>query len=303
MVAYDRSDTGTLTGGHAYSTGGRGGVLNGSVVDHLASQGSLAYDDGHGLLYAVNAGSDSVSTFAVTGDQLSLRQVTGSGGSFPVSIAVHDDLVYVLNAEQGGSVQGYLSLFGRLIPLPWAHRSLGLTIPTGVTQFTSTPGQVAFSPDGSKLIVTTKGSGNSIDVFKVGFLGLLSAPTVNAEPGAVPFAVTFDPAGHLVVAEAGPNAVSTFTLEPTGAVTPVDTVATNQIATCWVASAGSLVYAANAGSGSETGLRTTPGGQLSLLGNTSTDPGSVDGATSPDQRFLYVQTGAHGVVERVPDPG
>ena len=34
---------------------------------------------------------------------------------------------------------------------------------------------------------------------------------MNTEPGAVPFAVTFDTAGHLVVADAGPNAVATFT--------------------------------------------------------------------------------------------
>jgi RNA polymerase sigma-70 factor (ECF subfamily) len=33
-------------------------------VDHLASQGSLRYDPGPGLLFAVNAGSDTVSVFA-----------------------------------------------------------------------------------------------------------------------------------------------------------------------------------------------------------------------------------------------
>ncbi len=68
----------------------------------------------------------------------------------------------------------------------------------------STPGQVAFTPDGSQLVVTTKANGSSIDVFGVHFDGRLSsAPVVNAEPGAVPFAVDFDAAGHLVVTEAG----------------------------------------------------------------------------------------------------
>ena len=33
---------------------------------------------------------------------------------------------------------------------------------------------------------------------------------MNAEPGTVPFAIAFDPFGHLVIAEAGTNAVSTF---------------------------------------------------------------------------------------------
>ena len=107
VVAYQRARGGSLTQAGAYPTGGLGGILAGSVVDHLASQGSLTYDRRHGLLYAVNAGSNTVSVFAVHGDQLSLRQVTGSGGTFPVSVAVHGDLVYVLNALDGGSVQGY----------------------------------------------------------------------------------------------------------------------------------------------------------------------------------------------------
>ena len=44
VVAYHRNADGTLVGAGAYATGGVGGVLNGSQVDHLASQGSLTYD-------------------------------------------------------------------------------------------------------------------------------------------------------------------------------------------------------------------------------------------------------------------
>jgi hypothetical protein len=98
VVAYDRAADGNLAPAGSYATGGRGGILAGSVVDHTASQGSLASDPRHGLLYAVNAGSDTISVFAVRGDRLALRQVLGSGGTFPVSVAVHGDLVYVLNA-------------------------------------------------------------------------------------------------------------------------------------------------------------------------------------------------------------
>ena len=210
VVAYDRAADGTLTPAGSYATGGRGGILAGSVVDHTASQGSLTYDPRHGLLYAVNAGSDTISVFAVRGDRLALREVLSSGGAFPVSVAVHGDLVYVLNALNGGSVQGYRVLGSFLVRIPGSHRALGLD-PNATPQFTTTPGQVAFTPDGTQLVVTTKGNGNDIDVFGVGFGGLLSAkPTVNAEPGTVPFAISFDPFGHLVIAEAGPNALATF---------------------------------------------------------------------------------------------
>ncbi len=98
IVAYTRTAAGGLQQAGSYPTGGKGGILTGSVVDHLASEGSLAYDRQAGLLYAVNAGSNTISVFAVHGDRLALRQVIGSGGQFPVSIAVHGHLVYVLNA-------------------------------------------------------------------------------------------------------------------------------------------------------------------------------------------------------------
>ena len=297
VVAYDRAAGGTLTAAGSYATGGRGGILAGSVVDHTASQGSLTYDPQHGLLFAVNAGSDTISVFAVSGDKLALREVLGSGGTFPVSVTVHGDTLYVLNALNGGSVQGF-RVFGQSVaPLPGSHRALGLN-PAATPQFTNTPGQVAFTPDGGQVIVTTKANGNHIDVFGVGAGGWLSAkPTVNTEAGAVPFAVTFDTSGHLVVANAGPNSVSTYTVHGNGTLTQLDTVATGEMATCWVAPAGDFLFASNAGSASESGFTSSGGGQLTLLGATPTDAGTVDASAAAGGQFLYVQTGGAGIVD------
>jgi hypothetical protein len=298
VVAYDRAPDGTLSAAGTYQTGGLGGVLNGSVVDHLASQGSLAYNGGQGLLYAVNAGSDTVSVFAVHGDALTLQQVVRSGGVFPVSVAVRGDLVYVLNAQGGGSIQGFVSAFGHLFPLPWSNRNLGLIIPSDTTQYVNTPGQVAFSPSGSQLIVTTKANGSDIDVFGVGRFGVPSAsPVVNPEAGAVPFAISFDAGGHLVIANAGTDSLATFDLSSNGTVSLVDAVGTGAAATCWVAPAGAYLYASNAGSASESGFESSPSGTLTLLGATTTDPGTVDASATPDGRFLYVQTGGNGIVD------
>ncbi len=297
VVAYYRAWNGTLTLAGTYPTGGAGGQLTGSVVDHLASQGSLTYDRDHHLLYAVNAGSDTVSVFAVSGDHLALRQVIGSGGSFPVSVTVHGDYVYVLNALKGGSVYGYRVQDGQLSPIPGSLRALGLN-PSATPQFTNTPGQVAFTPDGSALIVTTKANGNDIDVFAVGQDGLLSSsPAVNSEPGAVPFAISFDRHGDVLIAEAGPNALATFTLASDGALTAEHTALTGQMATCWVTRAGRYFYASNAGSGSVSGYKAGSGGQLTALGNTSTNAGTVDAASTPYGRFLYVQAGGPGAVD------
>src|SRR5690348_11627157 len=61
----------------AAGLGGRGGVLAGSVVDHLASQGALTYDSERQLLYAVNAGSNTVTVVAVHDDRLQRLAVVG----------------------------------------------------------------------------------------------------------------------------------------------------------------------------------------------------------------------------------
>ena len=297
VAVYDRAAGGTLRAAGTYPTGGLGGVLTGSVVDHLASQGSLAYDRTRGLLYAVNAGSNTVTVFSVSGDRLIRRQIVSSGGTFPVSIAVHGSLLYVLNARDGGSVQGFVRIGATLLSVPAWHRSLGLD-PAQAPEFTHTPGQVAFTPDGSKLIVTTKGNGNDIDVFSVGPLGGVSAkPVVNADQANVPFGVSFDAGGHLAVAEAGPNAVATFTVNPDGTVTLAERAATGQAGTCWIVSDGSAFYASNAGSGTLSGYGDDGSGALRPLGTTATGAGTVDAAVSPDGQYLSVQAGANGVVD------
>ena len=296
IVAYDRAADGRLHQAGVYPTGGNGGALTGSVVDHLASQGSLAFDRASGLLYAVNAGSDTVTVFAVHGDRLTRRQVITSGGTFPVSIAVRGSLLYVLNARDGGSVQGYLRIGDLLVRVPVWHRSLGLD-PTQTPEFTNTPGQVVFTPDGRKLVVTTKANGNDIDVFAVNRFGGLSAkPVVNADPGQVPFAATFDAGGHLVVSEAA-NAVATFTVNADGTLALVDREATGQAATCWIVRSDSNFYASNAGSASLSGYHDDGSGTLTALGTTATDAGTVDAAVSSDGRYLYVQAGANGIVD------
>jgi 6-phosphogluconolactonase (cycloisomerase 2 family) len=297
VVAYHRAADGTLTQAGSYATGGAGGILAGSVADHLASQGSLGYDPRYGVLFALNAGSNTVSVFAVHGDRLALRQVIGSGGTFPVSVAVHGDLVYVLNALNGGSVTGYRVFGGFLVRIPGSSRPLGLD-PAASPQFTHTPGQVAFTPDGSWLIVTTKANGSDIDLFRVGFDGRLSAsPVVNPEPGTVPFAISFDTHGNLVIANAGNNSLATFTIGASGTVSQLDSVPTGQAATCWVAPAGQFLYASNAGSGSVSGFTSSAGGQLTDIGNTATDGGTTDAASAAGGQFLYVQAGAAGIVD------
>ena len=198
VAVYDRGADGRLTQAGTYPTGGDGGVAApGTESDHLGSQGSLIYDAAHGLLFAVNAGSDSISEFSVQGDRLHLESVVPSGGQFPASITVHGRLVYVLNAGGAGVVQGFRIAGDHLVRIPGSARSLGLAN-SDPPFFLTSPGQVGFTPDGGQLLVTTKASESTIDVFRVGPNGRLSAsPVANPSATPVPFAFTFTLTGRL----------------------------------------------------------------------------------------------------------
>jgi 6-phosphogluconolactonase (cycloisomerase 2 family) len=295
IVAYKRSPQGKLTQAGTYKTGGKGGMLEGAKVDFLASQGSLALDSEANLLFAVNAGSNTITEFAVDGTKLKREAIVPSGGQFPASIAVHGETLYVLNARGGGSIQGYSLAGGKPQLMKGWNRPLGLN-PNATPEFTHTPGQVAFTPDGSKLLVTTKGNTSSIDSFAIAADGSpAKTPVVTSLPEAVPFAVNFDSAGHLLVAEAGPNAVASFTIGSNGSLTPNGAaVPTGQEATCWITKVGNAFFLSNAGSGTVSAFG-AGGSSLTPLGNTSTNPGTVDSATVG--KFLYVQTGGEGVVD------
>ena len=91
-------------------------------TDHTASQGALAYDQAHGPLLAVNTESKTIAVFRIHGDRLTLSQILPSGGDFPVSVGVHGDHAYVLNALGGGPLYGYRVVDRRLTPIPCAHR-------------------------------------------------------------------------------------------------------------------------------------------------------------------------------------
>jgi 6-phosphogluconolactonase (cycloisomerase 2 family) len=298
ILAYDQASNGTLTEAGTYDTGGDGGVAAGSAVDPLASQGSLVLADSGRILLAVNAGSDTVSVFRVTGDQLALWQIIPSEGQFPTSIAFHRGLAYVLNAGGKGSLQGYDLVSGILRPLPGSYRSLGLANTTP-PNYLDSPGQVGFTPDGSDVIVTTKKSGSDIDVFSVGFAGLLTLdPVMNPSATPVPFSFSFDPAGHLVVTEAGSSDLSVYTLNADGTVTALGSVTDGQTALCWVTQDNGVFYGSNAGSADISAFQVSSSGTPSLIGQAaSTDAGTTDSAVTPNGRFLYVTNGGAGTVD------
>ena len=185
ILVYDRAEDGTLTLAETVNTGGAGGSIEEPGGDPLNSQGSLIYDAHHRLLVAVNAGSNTVSTLSVDDGRLCLQQVLPSGGTFPLSVTTHGDLLYVLNALEAGAITGYRISDGQLYPIEDSTRSLKLTPVTGPTQFLNTPAQIGFTPDGQHLVITTKTNGSFIDVFAMKLDGRPS-DTFTANPAGTP---------------------------------------------------------------------------------------------------------------------
>ena len=199
--AYTRREDGSLEFSAAFPTGGNG---SGGTVDPLHSQGSLTLSADHRLLFAVNAGSGTLSSFAVRGAQLSLIDTVSTGGSLPTSVTQARDLVYVLNAGGNGSVSGFHILpNGHLLPIPNSTNYLNGSA--------SGPTDVVLSPNGQFLIVIESAT-NKIDVFRVFPNGTLSNPVVTDSAGATPFAAVFAPGGTLIVGKCVQYGFSRFRL-------------------------------------------------------------------------------------------
>jgi 6-phosphogluconolactonase len=297
VLAFERAANGTLTYSQTVDTEGRG---SGGVNDPLESQGSLTLSQDHSLLFAVNAGSGTVSVFRVHGSDLDLSGKIDSGGSQPVAVAEHGNLVYVLNSGGAGSVVGFqLNNAGQLSQVANSTAFLSANATGGAS--------IALSPDGQFLLVTER-LANNIDVFRINQDGTLGPIAVNPSPGPGAFSVSFAPDGKAIVSETGPadvtdgSAVSSYSILANGALAAVSqSVPTFGAANCWnaVTPNGKFVYVSNAGSSTISGFAISPSGALTPIGSTvvgSNPAGStnLDIAVSADGLNLYTFNSGSG---------
>ncbi len=294
ISGFDRHLDGSLTplAGSPFSAGGAGTGAG------LASQGAIQVSSDDQFLLAVDAGSDQVSVLRIEPDgALRLNQVVSSDGPTPVSIAVHDNLVYVANAGAvGPNYTGFtLNLFGQLRPLSDSTVSL----PNG-----SQPGDVLFNSTGTSLVGTRVGP-SEIDSFVVGRDGLLTAAPGSPSPaqGLGPFGSEFRPTNpqQLFVSNAhnvgaGTGTISAFNVAFNGSLKSIGTspFADDQTAPCWIEIThdGQFLFTVNTGSGEISRYSIATNGSLTLLGSTPVSNtggvGAVDARLSNDGRTLYV---------------
>jgi 6-phosphogluconolactonase len=296
ILAFQRDPYGTLLSPHRFKTEGRG---SGGKADPLASQGSLTLSRDREWLFAVNAGSGTLSVFRVEGDRLFLTDRIATGGAEPTSVTQYGSLVYVLNAAGSSNVVGFAFHNGHVSEIA---DSQGFLSANGAN-----PGSIAFTADGKFLIATEK-TGNNIDSFAVGPSGQLSQVKVTSSAGPGAFAANTVGNGTVLVSETGSggntSALSSYHLLNTGGLTPVtSSVPTLGAANCWnvVTPNGHFVYVSNAGSSTILGFSISYSGALTALPGTivGTNPagsGNLDIAVSADGKFLYTLNSAGGTV-------
>jgi 6-phosphogluconolactonase len=290
---FDRHADGSLTAmpGSPFAAGGVGTGAG------IPSQGALQLSSDGRYLLAVDAGSNQISVLQIKRDG-KLRAVRGgpvaSNGVDPVSIALHDDLVYVANAGAGGNnYTGFQFWHGHLRPL---HGST-VSLPDG-----SQPGDVLFNGNGRELVGTRVGT-SLIDSFTVGRDGRLTAAANSPIPaqGLGPFGSEFRPTNpsQLFVSNAhdGMNngTVSAFSDAWDGTLTSIGASPfhDNQTAPCWVEIShdGQYLFTVNTAVATISSYSIATDGTLTLIGSTAiTSPtGSPEDARlSPDGTTLWV---------------
>jgi 6-phosphogluconolactonase len=298
--AFDRHADGSLTPtpGSPFAAGGAG---TGTIV---GSQGALQVTRDGRFLLAVDAGSSQISVLRIeeSGALQAVGTPVSSGGIEPVSIAIHDQLVYVANEGDGSSGSNYtgftLGSNGTLTPLS------GSTIHLAPTAL---PGDVLFNSTGTHLVGTEVGpaAGPSfIDSFDVGADGRLTAAPGSpfAAQAVGPFGSEFRPTNpselYVSNAHGGPNvgSVSAYQVAVDGVLNPItgSPFADKQTAPCWVEITpdGKYLFTVNTAVPSISRYRILSNGALDLLGSTVfNDPTGLrpfDARLDPSGHNLYV---------------
>ena len=285
VLDYARAADGSLSGPTGYPTGGNG------TGGGLGSQGSVILDGDD--LYAVNAGSNSITRFSVHRNGLEWEATVPSGGTMPISLTVHDHLLYVLNGGAPTNITGFDTHDDGLTPIPGSTRSMG----PGATG----PAQISFDRNGHVLVVTEKAT-SSIETFFVDD-DVPDNAAVFSATGNTPFGFDWDKRGNLLTSNASGSA-SSYSVSREGRVNVISgAVPTFQGAPCWLVTSrdGRFAYTANAGPGTISGFTIGDDGTLALLtpGGATASMGAgshpLDEAVTKDGYLYNLTDGLHRI--------
>lgn len=292
VVAFRRAEDGSLSPLGTFATGGRG---FGAGVDPLASQFAVIVNEEHDALFAVNAGSDEISSFRIgSRGALALASKLSSRGSRPISLAVHGNLLYALNSGDN-TVSGFrVTGNARLVALPHTTRSLA----PGANGAAA----IRFTADGRQLIVAERLS-NRLEVFAVRPDGRLDDPISTPGNGAASFGFDITARNQPIVSETQ-GSLTSYQLDAGGTLTLITpSISTGGHAPCWViiTADGRFAYTTNSGSNFLAGFAVDRAGHLAALtpgvptGQTGVGSSPID-LDRVGSRFLYTLEAGTGAI-------
>ncbi len=337
VYVFKRKSNGTISLFETIKTGGKGTASQQPFGLPIADGvDSVTLSPDHKLLFVVNDGDNTVSSFRVRPGGITRADIATSGGILPLSLAVHKNVLYVLNALSG-SIMGYhYNASGKLTPIVHSAQALSVVGPNGVAA------DIGFSPSGKWLVVTmrylplttgTTGQNGLIDTFPVHPDGSVGSAIETTAATPTPFGFRFTSSGILVDSSAGQvntannqppqlgdgtqfNAsLQTYTVGGNGKLTPISNAASGGRALCWVVISKDGKYAFGTNTASATAAHPAPGnpigtgksalsrfsiaanGTLTLLGNVDTGPGlPSDLGLSSDGKYLYMANPSAGIL-------
>jgi 6-phosphogluconolactonase len=267
VIVFKRGRDGSLTQGATVPTGGTGIAAQPPFTFPIVdSSGSMALANDGRLLFVVNDGDNTITSFRTTDGGLRRVDRVSSGGVLPVSLTTHGRLLYVVNEESSNISGYYFSDDGRLWSIPGSQQLISPGFPSGSAPPNAggVAAQIGFSPDGHQLVVTERGvpsTVGAIDTFAVHPNGSLSLEQADraASVDPNPFGFAFTRSGTLLVSNVGQvngtfdypagslpipqildpaqftGSASSYSLSSTGALTPVSTeVLSGGRGACWL---------------------------------------------------------------------
>jgi 6-phosphogluconolactonase (cycloisomerase 2 family) len=288
VLAYRRAANGSLTYTASYAAGGNGSGGG------LGNQGAVVISDDNDVLLAVNAGSNTISSFKITGSGLNRKSTVSSGGERPVSITQHGNLVYVLNAGGSGNISGFwLGENDKLTPIPGSVKPL--------SSATAGAAQISFVRNGRVLAITEKAT-NKIITYTVNEWGRPGVMHSLTSASPTPFGFAPGRFGNIYVSEAAGGAanasnVSSYHIGFNGSISLIQgPVATGQSAACWVVltANGRNIYTTNTASNTLSSYDVYPvSGNINLLQSiaATSGMGPIDAALTDNSKYLYILNG------------
>lgn len=259
--------------------------------DGLGSQGAIAISKEHNLLFAVNAGSNSISSFSINAGTggLQLLSTIESKGKMPISLTAYGNRLYVLNAKSS-TVSGFtFTPDGNLAVIKGSKYDLSSNKAEGA--------QIKFQPDGQALYVTEKAT-NIIDKFSLDNNGAITSAIHIQSKGVEPFGFDYGRNNRFLIVSNAANGASgagsctSYEYSKTSGLTDVNGAVSNfETAPCWVATTqhGVFAFVSNTGTNNISSYYIDENGMLTLIDAVAAADGKapIDNAVSADNRYVY----------------